>query len=81
VAAYAENDALICERVEKYLNGGAVSAAPYRRALNAFIEGPLEISVGAQTWAAVSWCNGVPRFTWRLAAIADDATNSDAIPS
>lgn len=81
VGAYAENDAIISERVEKYLSGGALSAAPYRRALNAFIERPLEISVGAQTWAAVSWCNGVPRFTWRLAAVAGDAANSDAIPS
>jgi len=69
VGAYTESDAIVKQRVCDYLGCGALSAAPYRRALDAFIENPFDASGRVPIWVAVGWCNGVPRFTLRLAAV------------
>jgi hypothetical protein len=63
VCAYAADDLEVEQRVSTYLTAHGLDDAPYRRALAAFANRPLDAGVGMQSWVAFRRYRGVPRLT------------------
>jgi len=63
VCAYALDDLEVEQRVSSYLTSQRMDPAPYRRALAAFANRPLNSGVGMQSWVAFRRFRGVARLT------------------
>lgn len=81
VCAYADNDAVVEQRVAKYLVDNRLDDAPYRRALRGFADRPLEAGVGMQSWVALRHWDGAPRLTVYLGSESRTMFPTGTVPA
>ncbi len=81
VCAYAENDAVVRDRVTTYLASRRVRSELYTRVLQSFASRPLQDGVGMHSWVALRSGAREPRLTLYLATEARRIFEPGSVPA
>jgi len=81
VCAYAETDAVVRDRVAKFMLENGLDDAPYRRTIASFAQRPLAAGVGMQSWVALRRWNGEPRLTVYLGSESRTVFAAGSVPA